>query len=220
MQVTVKQKWFLIISPIIVLAITKIAVELSICFFRADISWIPAFAGYYLSILFVFFLAKKYFSIPVKDIFKISLKPFPKFGLMFFCVILPALIPLNVLITKIHYVPLQFYFYILIFSCINPLFEEGFWRGLLSLIPGNKWFKIIYSALLFGFSHYLFWAFWFRSPIAIYTTVFSTTIMGLFWMYFMDKKKNLAYPIISHFFVDVFNLSVAVYCGLVPLDAF
>jgi len=33
-------------------------------------------------------------------------------------------------------------------------------------------------------------------------------------MWFMQKQKNLLYPVLSHVAVDIFNLSVAVYTGL------
>ena len=33
-------------------------------------------------------------------------------------------------------------------------------------------------------------------------------------MWFYQRQKNLAYPILSHALVDIFNLSVAVFYGL------
>ncbi len=207
-------RYFILISPIIVLIATKITVEVCKHYFQTQISWIPSFIGYYLSILFVLFIAQKKQLVSIKDIFNLSLKPTPNIRWILIGVVLPALIPLNVFILKIGNVPYQYIIYILIFSIINPVFEEGFWRGLLSYLPYKKASVVLYSALLFGFSHYWFWHHWFNIPIVTVTTVISTTIMGVLWMYFFQKNKKIIYLIISHFFVDFFNLFVVIYSVL------
>ena len=209
-------KYFLVLSPILVLTITKIIAEICTKKFDPQISWLPSFIGYYFTILLMFFIARKFNLVAFKDIFNFSFKPIPKISWILSGVIFPALIPFNVFILKIGLVPFEYIIYILIFSAINPIFEEGFWRGLLSHMPFNRTFIILYSAILFGFSHYLFWHFWFNIPIVTVVTVISTTIMGIMWMWFYQKNKNIIYLIISHFFVDVFNLSVAIYSGIIP----
>ena len=213
---TSRLKWFLIISPILVLIITRIGIEFSIKYFRHEIAWIPSFVGYYIAITLMFFIATKYFSLPFRQNLSFSIKPLPKFVLLFWAIIIPALLPLAAFIPNIKYVPIDFIFYIIIFSLINPIFEEGFWRGLLYFIPINNKLRIIYTAGLFSFSHFFFWGYWFKDLLVLIPTLISTFIMGIMWMWFMQKQKNLIYPIISHFFVDFFNLSVAVYFGLVP----
>lgn len=215
-----KSKWFLISAPLIVLIFTKIGAEICSNILDPKTSWIPAFLIYYLLIAIVITITVKKYSIPFKSIFTLSLKPFPKIKLFVFGVIIPALIPLNVFIMKAPSVPYEFFIYILIFSVINPLFEEGLWRGLLAQIQTKKVFIILYSAGLFAFSHYFFWDFWFRIPIITLTSVVATFIMGILWMWFILKKQNLIYTIISHFFVDVFNLSIAIYSGIIPFDLF
>ena len=210
-------KHFFLLSPILVLLITKIIIEICIKYFQPHLSWIPSFIGYYFTISLILFIASKYKNISIHNIFDLSFTPVPKIGWIAAGVIFPALIPLNVFILKINAVPLEFIIYILIFSIINPIFEEGFWRGLLSYIPHNKLFTILYSAFLFAFSHYLFWHFWFKIPMVTITTVISTFIMGIMWMWFYKKNRNIIYLIISHFFVDIFNLSVAVYSGAVSV---
>lgn len=206
---------FLLASPFLVLIFTKFVILFSTNYFRPEVSWIPAFIGYYFAIISVFFISTKYLSLPVGEIFSFSLKPFPKFGLLFGTIIIPAMLPLAAFILNVKNVPWIFLLYIVIFSCINPIFEEAFWRGLLNYLPGKNAFRILYTAVLFSFSHYFLWEYWFKFPLVIIPTLISTFIMGVLWMYFMQKQKNLAYPIISHFFVDIFNLSVAVYCGIV-----
>ena len=206
---------FLLISPFLVLILTKLGIIFSTNYFRPEISWIPSFLGYYFSIVLVFFIASKYLSLSIKEILTFSFMPVPKFRIIFLAVIIPALLPITAFIFNIKKVPFEFILYIIIFSCINPLFEESFWRGLLNFLPGNKAFRIIYTAALFSFSHYFLWGYWFKFPMIIIPAVISTFIMGILWMWFMQKQNNLLYPIISHFFVDIFNLSVAVYCGFV-----
>ena len=51
-------------------------------------------------------------------------------------------------------------------------------------------------------------------------TVISTFLMGLLWMHFMNKNKKIMYPILSHIIVDILNLSVAVYSGLINPPGF
>ena len=213
-------KYFLIASPFFVLIFTKILLNLFIHFFDREISWIPSFIAYYLSISIVIFIAVYHYKVKFDNIFNLSFKPFPKVSLFIFGIIFPALLPLGVILNKAQYVPEQFFLYILIFSLINPLFEESLWRGLLSNIPMSNWFKILYSSVLFAFSHYFFWDYWYRDSFVTLTTVISTFIMGVCWMWFYLKRKNLIYPIISHFFVDVSNLSVAIYVGVIPLHFF
>lgn len=209
-------RYFLVISPILVLIITKIIIEICIRCFQPQISWIPSFVGYYFSIVLMLFIAAKHGLISIKHIFNLSFKPIPKIHWILVGIVFPALIPLNVFILKIHAVSFEYLIYILIFSIINPIFEEGFWRGFLSYIRCSRLFVILYSAILFGFSHYLFWHFWFNIPMVTIVTVISTTIMGIMWMWFFQKNRNIIYLMISHFFVDVFNLSVAIYSGVIP----
>lgn len=212
---------YLIVSPIIVLFLTWLFVQFSITLFEPVISWIPAFVAYYSVITLVMVFGCKCFSLSIKEIIKVNFKPIPQFKFLFWGIFIPALIPLNALLSKYEYIPFEFFVYIIIFALINPWFEEAFWRGFLVQMDKSKAFKVIYSSVLFGFSHYLFWGFWFRSPIVILTSVIATTIMGLFWMWFLDRNKHgIIYTIISHFFVDVFNISVAVYCGIISLDKF
>lgn len=208
-------KWFLIISPLLVLIITRIGIEISIRNFRPEISWIPSFIGYYIAITLMFLIASRSFSLPIRQLFPISFRSIPKFKLLFWGIILPALLPLAGFIPHVKFVTLEFFIYIFIFACINPLFEEGFWRGLLFYLPGNDVFRILYSATLFSFSHLFFWGYWFKTPNVIIPTVISTFIMGILWMWFMLKNRNILYPIISHILVDIFNLSVVIYCGLI-----
>jgi len=103
----------------------------------------------------------------------------------------------------------------LAFALINPWLEEGYWRGLLldaaAKWPG--WLSILYTSVVFAISHPLMWG---VHSIANRTleVFISTFIMGLAWGIIYRKTRSLRWAIFSHFLVDVFNLSVAVFLNL------
>ncbi len=219
-KLAAKRKRLLIALPFLVLLLTKGAVLLSINYLPSHLSWIPSFIGYYLAVVLALIISKRYFFLPIEKIIPKSLRPIPKFRVLFLTIIIPALLPITAFVTQIKNVHFEFVIYIIIFSCVNPIFEEGFWRGIFTFMPGSDFFRILYSASLFSFSHFFWWHYWFKSPMILIPTLISTFIMGIAWMWFMSKEKNLLYPILSHFFVDVFNLSVAVYYGIVSFENF
>ena len=206
---------FILITPLIVLGISRIGVELSTLLLPIHISWLLAFVAYYLSISLVWWIALKKFDIKATELFQISFAKKPSITLFIFTILVPALMPLGVFLTTGQDVPAVYWIYIVIFSLINPIFEEGYWRGLLLALPLSNWSRLLFSASGFAFSHYFLWAPWFKSPFVIIPTVVSTFIMGLLWMHFMHKKRNLLYPYLSHVVVDILNLSIAIYAGVV-----
>lgn len=220
MENTTVAKRFLIISPLLLLIFTRIGIEINIRIFDAKISWIPSFLVYYFLIGLINWIAVRFFKIKIKGTISFSFNPVPEPGLLLGTIIIPALLPIAAFITQAHFVPNEYYLYIIIFAFINAFFEEGYWRGILALLPGNNSFRTLYSAILFSFSHLFFWGYWFKTPIIIIPTAVATFIMGVLWMHFMNKRKNLFYVYLSHILVDIFNNSVAVYAGLVAPDSF
>jgi len=215
-------KVFLICSPFIILIVGRIGVDLSITFFPKPLSWIPAFLGYYVAIVSVIEIARKTLGVPFqwklnfkKDGLFFGFRPFPRMGLLLGSIVLPALIPLGAYMTYGHLVPSFYFLYILLFALINPIFEESFWRGLLYHLPFGNTFKILYSAAGFAFSHYFFWFYWLDLPHMLSATVISTFIMGVLWMYFLVRHKNHFYGYWSHVVVDILNLSIAIFSGVV-----
>ena len=211
---------FLLFSPLVVLLLTRFGIELFTSIFNPQISWIPAFFGYYVSIIIVCLIIRYVFNTQILKHLDFKLKPVPRTGLLILTVILPAVLPIAAFITQSQFVPTVFYVYILIFSLINAPFEEIYWRGILAFLPGNNIFRNLFSAGLFSFSHFVFWDYWYNSPIIMIPTVVSTFVMGLLWMHFMNKRKNILYPVLSHIVVDILNLSVAVYTGLITPPSF
>jgi len=212
---------FLLFSPLLVLLITRAGIELvTTRLLEARVSWIPAFLAYYASIVIVFLIIRYVFHVPLLRHLEFSIRPVPNVRLLLATVVVPAVLPLPAFITQSSVVPGVYFLYILIFSVVNASFEEFYWRGILAFLPGRSGFRILFTAALFSFSHFLFWDHWYRSHIIMIPTVVSTFIMGLLWMHFINSRKNILYPIISHVMVDIFNLSVAVYSGLIKPPSF
>lgn len=104
----------------------------------------------------------------------------------------------------------------LLFALINPLLEEGYWRGL--LLDNTKnwpgWLGVLYSTFFFAIHHPL--------TIGIYSianrhpAVFiSTFIMGLVWSVVYRKTHSLRWTIIAHMLVDLLNLSILAFLNIV-----
>jgi len=207
---------FLLVAPLFVLLTTRTGVEISMAYLSTDTAWIPSFIAYYVSIILTMIVAKTRFGLPVRVIFPFYTKPPHGLRYMFWGIIFPALLPLVSFVSNVEYVPFNVLIYTFIFSVINPFFEEGFWRGLLACLNLPRRFVIAYSAALFCFSHWFLWGYWFKEYWVLIPVLVTTFLMGLFWMWFHQKTKNLLYPILSHLVVDILNLSVGVYLGLVP----
>lgn len=207
-------KLVLLSMPIFLLIITRLGVELSVRLFPVNLAWVPSALIYYLTIELCLYYAKKKLNVTVNFGFR-SLRHMPKPKYFWGGFILPALIPFGFFLMNVRAVPKIFFIYIILFAATNPYFEEAFWRGLLDNIPASRGFRVMYTSSLFAFSHYLVWgSYWLSEPRKWIPVVIATFIMGMLWMWFYQKEKNLIYPIVSHCLVDIFNLSAAVFCLL------
>jgi membrane protease YdiL (CAAX protease family) len=102
----------------------------------------------------------------------------------------------------------------LIFSLLNPFFEQIYWRGfLLENTFKSKTLCTIYSTVLFTLKHLLIWGIFSYGNRNIFTII-SLIIMGTVWCLVKYKTKSLWWNIISHIMVDIFNLSVFVFLNL------
>lgn len=209
---------FIFLSPFLILLFTKLATIWSINFFPLMYSWIFPFFIYYVCISIAVLIYCKSNRTSIKAFFPGNFKPIPNFRLLFLTIIIPALLPAFVFITQIKNVSLILLMYTILFAIINPFFEELYWRSFLSKLSENRVFVLIFSAFLFSFSHYFLWGFWFSSPLILFPTLGSTFIMGILWMIFYQRQKNFLYLYISHFIVDILNLSVPVFLGLIDVS--
>ena len=102
----------------------------------------------------------------------------------------------------------------LIFVVINPLAEEGYWRGLLldAMANTNKWLAVLYASILFMINHM-----WIsvmvigaRNPMAsIFQFVFGV-LMSITYL----KTQNLRWPLFAHFLANLFTPTIAVFLNL------
>ncbi len=100
------------------------------------------------------------------------------------------------------------------FAIINPFFEEIYWRGfLLDALPFPKAASVAYSTTFFIASHPLMWGVFSIANRSLMTWA-SLLMMGVVWSVTRLKTKSLRLCIVSHFLVDVFNLSVFVFLNL------
>ncbi|MCL2199392.1 MAG: CPBP family glutamic-type intramembrane protease [Defluviitaleaceae bacterium] len=130
--------------------------------------------------------------------------------------ILVGLIPLSILLLNLELLS-AFPFVTalwLLFAFINPFFEQVFWRGyLLSKLPFPIGWGVVYSAALFVVSHPLMWGI-FSIANRSWMAMVSLIIMGIVWGMVYVKTKSLLWCYISHFMVNIGNLTVFVFLNL------
>lgn len=127
-----------------------------------------------------------------------------------------GLIPLPILVTNfglLDSVPLVLLW--LAFAALNPLLEEGYWRGLLldrtSRWPA--WVAIGASSALFALNHPLSYGV-FSLANAHPATLVSTFIMGAGWSVVYRRTGSLRWPIAAHAVTDLCNLAVVAFMNL------
>lgn len=126
-----------------------------------------------------------------------------------------GLIPLPILLLNLHLFtsPVVVVLW-LVFAAVNPFFEEIFWRGfLLDGLPFPKWLSVLYSTLLFVASHPLIWGVFSIANRSLMTWA-SLLLMGVVWSITRVKTNSLRWCVLSHFMVDICNLSVFVFLNL------
>jgi membrane protease YdiL (CAAX protease family) len=102
----------------------------------------------------------------------------------------------------------------IILALFNPWIEEFYWRGLLLYYTKNwaNWAAILYTSVVFAANHAVFGV---NSKVnSGLTVIISTFIMGIVWALVYKKTHSLRWIILSHFLVDLFNLSAASFLDL------
>lgn len=200
--------------PLFVLIITRIGIEVSVRLLPIQVAYFTALGVYYLSVEVCLLLLRSQSGVSMSW-YSWSFRPLPTLKQVIIGLIVPALLPLGVLVSNHQAVPTSTFVYIFIFAAINPFFEEVFWRGVLNQLPITAIKRQLISAFLFSFSHYFLWgAYWLSNPKILIPTCITTFIMGWCWMWFYQRDGRLLYPVLSHMLVDIFNLSVAVLMGM------
>jgi membrane protease YdiL (CAAX protease family) len=166
--------------------------------------FVPAFIVYWgLSALIVFKFAG--FSY-IKTLFN---KPAGKTGWLILSIIV-GFLPFSIVIMSLSVITVPLMLLSILFSIINPFFEELYWRGFaLDYTFRSKLLSSIYSSILFILSHLFIWGVFSYGNRNLFL-IGSLTIMSVVWCIVRIKTKSLWWCILSHFFVDLFNLLVFV----------
>jgi len=97
-------------------------------------------------------------------------------------------------------------------AIIDPLLEEGYWRGLLmdtaSGWPG--WLIVTYTTFWFGLSHPLLLGVNVK-VLSGFPGFIGTVFTGVIWSIVYLKTHSLRWPILSHFVADLLSVSVIVF---------
>ncbi|MGP4039728.1 CPBP family intramembrane glutamic endopeptidase [Gracilibacillus sp. D59] len=104
----------------------------------------------------------------------------------------------------------------LIFALINPWFEELYWRGLLLDAAADwfpKWVGVIYTTILFVLSHPLMWGVFSIASKSPHLYIY-LTVMGVIWSITYYKTRSLRWVVLSHFIVDIGNLTVLTFLNI------
>jgi membrane protease YdiL (CAAX protease family) len=177
--------------------------------------FVPAFIMYWgLSHLIVLKLAGVSY---IKNLFH---KPVGKIGWLILSVIV-GFLPFSILLMNLSIITVPLMLLSVLFSVINPFFEELYWRGfVLDYTFRSKLQSSIYSSILFILSHIFIWGVFSYGDRNLHLII-ALTIMSIVWCIVRIKTKSLWWCIVSHFFVDLFNLLVFVMLNIyIPKQGF
>ncbi len=108
-----------------------------------------------------------------------------------------------------------------VFAVVNPVLEEGYWRGLLldNAVRWPGWLGVSYSSFFFAINHPLTFGVHSIANRHPATTI-STFIMGIVWALAYRRSGSLRWTVFAHVLVDLFNLSVLAFLNVyVPPDS-
>jgi len=136
-------------------------------------------------------------------------KPSGKIGWLILAVFV-GFIPFQIFLTNLQNITVPLMLLSIPFVLFNPFFEELYWRGFaLDFTFKSKVLSSLYSSILFILSHLFIWGV-FSYGNRNYFLIGSLAVMSTVWCIVRIKTKSLWWCIISHFFVDAFNLMVLV----------
>jgi membrane protease YdiL (CAAX protease family) len=177
--------------------------------------FVPAFIVYWglCALIVVKFAGVSY----IKNLFH---KPVGKIGWLILSVIV-GFLPFSIILMNFSIITVPLMLLSILFSIINPFFEELYWRGfVLDNTFRSKSLSSIYSSILFILSHLFIWGVFSYGNRNLYL-IASLTIMSIVWCIVRIKTKSLWWCIVSHFFVDLFNLLVFVMLNIyIPEEGF
>lgn len=128
-----------------------------------------------------------------------------------------GMFPLTILMMNYHlFDSIWFILYWLLFALINPWLEEYYWRGVLLdglLTKFPKWFAVLYTTIFFVISHPFMWGVFSYANKSYHLYIY-LFVAGIVWAITYMKTKSLRYIILSHFIVDIGNLTVLTFLNI------
>jgi len=203
----IKINRFLKFSPIVVITGCSL-ISIIFTIFLGVNAYIPVLLIYW-SILLIFIILKGDFRTSIKKWLQPakgnklwSIIPF-----LFTFMSLPMLI-MNWALLADPYILIS----LIIFSVVNPWFEEFYWRGLILDLTEkwSLWVRLLYSAVLFTINHPLMVGIFSianRMVVFLFTTVILGVIYGLIYI----KTASLRWLILAHGLLNFLGISTAIF---------
>jgi len=130
---------------------------------------------------------------------------------------LVGIFPLSILLMNYHlFDSMWLVLFWIAFALVNPWFEEYYWRGILLdalLVRLPKWAAVLYTTILFVISHPLMWGVFSYASKSYHLYIY-LFVAGIVWAITYLKTKSLRYVILSHFIVDIGNLTVLTFLNI------
>lgn len=194
-------------SPIIIVIACSL---ISILFtsFLGVYAYIPVLLIYW-SILFVFILFKG----NTKNMIKGWLQSAKGSKLWSMLPFLTVILTIPMVIMNWHFLTDGYILIsLIIFTAINPWFEEFYWRGL--LVDATKqwplWLRLLYSGAFFTINHPLMIGiFSIANRMVIF--LFTTMIFGVLYALVYVKTSSLRWLVLAHALVNFLGISTAVF---------
>ncbi|MED3729234.1 type II CAAX endopeptidase family protein [Priestia filamentosa] len=210
LEISKRKRALILLSPIIVILLGFITAAIFSKFIDGW-AWIPLAIVYWSSLGFciVYFKENKH----IKDWLKK-----PKISILpIILSLLLGMFPLSILIMnyKLFDSTVLIVLWIL-FALINPWFEELYWRGVLLDAAVDwfpKWISVLYTTIFFVLSHPFMWGVFSIASTSYHLYIY-LTVMGIVWSLTYFKTKSLRWVILSHFIVDVGNLTVLTFLNI------
>lgn len=131
--------------------------------------------------------------------------------------LLIGMFPLTILVMNYHlFDSVWLVVFWLLFALINPWFEEYYWRGVLLdrlLLKFPQWAAVLFTTILFMISHPLMWGVFSAANRSYHLYIF-LFVAGIVWAITYLKTKSLRYVVLSHFIVDIGNLTVLTFLNI------
>jgi membrane protease YdiL (CAAX protease family) len=103
-----------------------------------------------------------------------------------------------------------------IICLFNPFIEELYWRVLPSKMVSNKVIEYLIASLTFAVGHPLILGVN-STGASGWPTLAGAFVLGSCWWIYYNQRKSIAWPVLTHFLIDLFGMSAYLLANQVPL---